>query len=112
MSDHLPDLTPAKTWLEEIRTDLLALRTDSSGPTAAMLEKHATTLGDIIARAKITATPAVALRVRQITNEDELSDIIASFGDMGSAWVLEDEDGDDKAYMYGRSGQRSLQGLL
>lgn len=130
--DHLPNLTHAKTWLEEIRIDLLAARASDVLEGAGdqldddllperiaearrlvdMLDKHAATLEDIVARAKITAAPAVALRVREITNGDELSDVIANFGDMGSAWVLEDEDGDDKAYMYGRAGRRSLQGLL
>lgn len=60
MDDHLPNIAHAKAWLTEMRTDLLAaresLRTGHAGATrvvADTLEKHAATLGDIIARANV-----------------------------------------------------------
>ena len=67
MDDHLPDLAHAKTWLTEMRTDLLSVRERArlalDEEELDMLEEllefarraeiHAATLEDIIARADI-----------------------------------------------------------
>lgn len=72
--DAQPDLRHAQAWLREMRSDLLAAREQARlangwwrpavlalANFANLAEKHATTLGDIIARADIVARDRVEL---------------------------------------------------
>lgn len=85
--DHLPDLRYARNWLDEIRTDLLSARDDGrqalvSGEYDAsrdalltfvrLTEKHAATLGDIIARGEVI--PRDSRGARRRTGAGERAD--------------------------------------
>lgn len=104
--DHMPDLRYARNWLDEIRTDLLAANEQARvahtnaaefaalGHFVELAEKHAATLGDIIARGEILATTdnlptnAQLVAMRRRMRKDVSATVFIEPFDLPSGYVL------------------------
>lgn len=91
-SEH-PDLKHARNWLDEIRTDLFRARDLLSTPLgtiARVLDGHAATLGDIIARGEII--PQASLIEQREVARKIVADYEFDRGQYGESGAVDDDD--------------------